>query len=52
MNYLNTPTGRHRINVIIDALKVSVNHYEDEADYSRVEELQLLIADMQKEIEN
>lgn len=46
MNALNTPTGRHRINVIIEALEIAVNHYEFEADYKRAEELQLLIADM------
>jgi hypothetical protein len=46
VNALNTPTGKHRINVIIDALEVAVNHYEYEGNYERAEELQLLINEM------
>ena len=46
MNAYKTPTGKHRIDVIIDALEVAVNHYEYEANYERAEELQLLVNEM------
>jgi len=48
VNAYKTPTGRHRVAVIIDALEIAVNHYEYEANYERAEELQLLINEMKE----
>lgn len=46
MNTLNTPTGKHRINTIINALEIALNHYEFESDFTKCEEIQLLINDI------
>lgn len=42
-----TPTGRERITLVIDALKVSANHYELEGDYATAEKLNLIAKDME-----
>jgi hypothetical protein len=47
MNPINTPTGKRRIVLTIEALKIAVNHYEFEGEFNKVEELTLLIQDME-----
>lgn len=42
----DTPTGRYRNALIVEALTIAINSLEYDADYTKAEELGLILADM------
>lgn len=49
MSHLDTPTGKERIKVIINALEIAANHYEYENELATAEKMNLLINAMKEE---